>query len=130
MPAIDHAVEIELPPGSTADLSFEADEIGVRLRVPCAVELDEVSRYAVGMYISDAAHGLAFVEFCVRKDLEEAEELTVLLHSVDLDAPTEERLPPPRAEKLFADTRDHGEHWPAIVGAELVGPDGDVLDRW
>jgi hypothetical protein len=32
------------------------------LRVPCDVELDEVSRSAVGMYISDAASGLAFVE--------------------------------------------------------------------
>jgi hypothetical protein len=63
MPATNHAVEIdELPPNGTADLSFEADEIVVRLRVPCDVELDEVSRYAVGMYISDAASGLAFVE--------------------------------------------------------------------
>jgi hypothetical protein len=71
------------------------------------------------------------VVHCQRSDLAAvAETLTVLLYSVDVDAPLEERLPRPAAERLFADTRDHGERWPAIVGAELVGPDGDVLDRW
>ena len=59
-----------------------------------------------------------------------AETLTVLLYSTDEPSPIAEQLPPAHAERLFAETRDHGERWPAIVSAELVGPDGDVLDRW
>lgn len=59
-----------------------------------------------------------------------ADTLTVLLYSADQLAPIAEQLPAAAAERLFAETRDHGERWPAIVAAELVGPDGDVLDRW
>ena len=42
------------------------------MRVPCDVELDDVSRFALGMYVGDAAHDLAFVVYCAQKDREEA----------------------------------------------------------
>ncbi len=77
----EHSVPIdELPPNSTADVSYADGEIVARLRVPCDVPLDEVSRYAVGMYLADAAHGLAFVAYCVRCEIAEAaERLTELV---------------------------------------------------
>jgi hypothetical protein len=66
----------------------------------------------------------------VRSGGEPAEMLTVLLYSVDQSSPIVERLPAAQAERLYAATRDRGELWPAVVSAELVGDDGDVLDRW
>jgi hypothetical protein len=95
---------------------------------PAGLVPDRVTLSVVDEHLADA---LVWADLAlIRQAQLQAEMLTVLLYSVDLDAPIEERLPRPQAEELFADTRDNGERWPAIVSAELVGPDGDVLDRW
>lgn len=57
--------------------------------------------------------------------------LTVRLWLVDGgEQPVTEVAEPRRAEALFAETRDDEARWPNVCSAELVGPDGDVMDRW
>jgi hypothetical protein len=59
-----------------------------------------------------------------------AENLTVRTWTADEDDPVDERLPAAEAEARFAETRDNPDLWPSTFGAELVGDDEDILDRW
>lgn len=61
--------------------------------------------------------------------LESARETTLRLYLFDRAEPVDEHLRGDEARDRFERTQD-ATLWPNVFGAELVGDDDDVLDRW